>query len=231
MDEDSIKKEAEEIEQDLKINPIKEIRHMRYFYWAVAGFLVALMFFFIIPQWTISLDPEPKSIPDISEAVSGEFELTPIDITFPTRGQFYEYVQPRDSVVKQTADYVISHACKGREYQVCYAKALFFFVRDKFAYTYDPLEYEYVKTPRESLRSPVGDCDDASVLLASLLRAEGIDTRFVFIPGHVYVEAFIQDARKKYHDGSFWVAMDPTCNGCGFGEIPYRNQDVPKTRI
>ncbi|NOZ81048.1 MAG: transglutaminase domain-containing protein [DPANN group archaeon] len=209
----------------------QKVRTLRRFYQGIAVLLVLLMIFWIIPAYTIKIDPEPRQIPTVQEARPGNFSLSPIKVSFPTPDQFYEFVHPEDPVVKQTADYVISRACEGREGRICNAKALFYFVRDKFAYTNDPLSYEYVKTPRESLRSPVGDCDDASVLLASLLRAEGIDTRFVFIPGHVYVKAYLPDARRKYHDGDFWVALDATCEYCGFGEIPYKNQDAKKKLI
>ena len=68
-----------------------------------------------------------------------------------------------------------------------------------------------------------GDCDDASVLLANLLQAVGIRTRFVLIPGHVFVQAWIPEAPRTYKADKDWVNLDATCDYCGFGEIPYGN--------
>lgn len=41
--------------------------------------------------------------------------------------------------------------------------------------------------PRETLASGVGDCDDTTVLVSSLLENLGIATRFVDVPGHIFL--------------------------------------------
>jgi transglutaminase-like putative cysteine protease len=74
-------------------------------------------------------------------------------------------------------------------------RALHGFVRDSIRYTNDPVDMELVRTPRAILEMGVGDCDDKSILLASLLRCIGRPSRYVAIClsgpsgySHVYVE-------------------------------------------
>lgn len=57
-------------------------------------------------------------------------------------------------------------------------KALHAFVRDCIRYTNDITDVETLQTPRATLELGVGDCDDKSTLLATLLEAIGRPTRF-----------------------------------------------------
>jgi len=81
------------------------------------------------------------------------------------------------------------------------------FVRDKIRYVKDVRGVETVQTPDVTLQIKAGDCDDKSVLLASLLESIGHPTRFVaigFKPDdyvHVYVESRI---------GTKWIPMETT---------------------
>lgn len=59
--------------------------------------------------------------------------------------------------------------------------ALHAFVRDHIRYTNDIRGVETLQTPRVTLSTGVGDCDDKSTLLASLLEAIGRATRFVAV--------------------------------------------------
>lgn len=85
--------------------------------------------------------------------------------------------------------------------------ALHAWVRDNIRYVMDPDEVETVQTPEFTLENGVGDCDDKSVLLASLLGAIGHPSRFIavaFEPGafsHVYVETRL---------GPDWVPLETT---------------------
>lgn len=68
------------------------------------------------------------------------------------------------------------------------------YVRDHIRYLRDIHGVETLHTPEKLIELGQGDCDDKSILLASLLEAIGFTTRFVavgFKPGtysHVYVE-------------------------------------------
>lgn len=101
------------------------------------------------------------------------------------------------------------------------ARMLFYFVRDEIRYTRDPNRFELVQTPDKTLALGHGDCDDMSVLLATLLESVGHPTRFVaagFNGGpieHVWVETKIGGPH-----GNRWFAMDATEAGLDFGQRP-----------
>lgn len=56
-------------------------------------------------------------------------------------------------------------------------------VRDRIAYFYDPVDTELVRTPPETLKRGVGDCDDKTVLLLAMLRAVGFETELLGVGG------------------------------------------------
>lgn len=73
-------------------------------------------------------------------------------------------------------------------------EAIYAHVRDRIKYVRDVHDVETVHDPVRVLRGRVGDCDDKSVLLASLLESVGYPTRFVVTGydggdvSHVYVQ-------------------------------------------
>jgi transglutaminase-like putative cysteine protease len=81
------------------------------------------------------------------------------------------------------------------------------FVRDNIRYIKDIRGVETVATPDITLDMGQGDCDDKSVLLATLLESIGHPTRFVavsFRPGqfaHVFVETKV---------GQQWIPLETT---------------------
>lgn len=89
-------------------------------------------------------------------------------------------------------------------------------VRDNITYRKDINGVETLSTPDKTLEYQIGDCDDQSVLVASLLESIGHPTRFVavsFIPSnfsHVLTETLI---------GNKWVAVETTEN-VPFGWTP-----------
>ncbi len=215
-----MKEEAERIAREIEKEQGNEEEKsgkkvLAYFLALVMSLLVVLM---VIPYYAVKIDPSPKNIPKLKEVIPPWLEPVKNNHSQDSASTLPRLVDPSNPAVKYVADRIVTEACTN--HRVCYAKALYYFVRDNFQYVSDPSAFEYVKSAEESLASGGGDCDDASVLLASLLEAVGIDTRFVFIPKHVYVEAYIPEARKKYQKGGM-VSLDPTCKNCEFGEIPY----------
>jgi hypothetical protein len=75
--------------------------------------------------------------------------------------------------------------------------ALYSFVRDRIRYVRDIRNVETLHTADRVLANKQGDCDDKSVLLASLLESLGHKTRFVAVGfkaadfNHVYVEVYV----------------------------------------
>ena len=51
---------------------------------------------------------------------------------------------------------------------------------------------DYLQYPSQSLEFKAGDCDDLTILNASLLESLGVETAFITVPGHVYM-AFALD--------------------------------------
>jgi len=88
-------------------------------------------------------------------------------------------------------------------------RALHAFVRDRIRYVRDIRGVETLQDAERTLTIKSGDCDDKSVLLASLLESIGHRTRFHavgFAPGsysHVYAETLL---------GSKWIALETTEN-------------------
>ena len=185
----------------------------------MATLLILLLIIWYFPSQAIKIDPEPKAIPSISEVLPKNIE--PLNNSgIVSRRDYLKLLTPNRPEIKQTADKIVTLACEGNK--ICHAKAIYYFVIENFQYVSDPTEYEYVKSAQESLIATGGDCDDASVLAANLLQAVGIHTRFVFIPGHVYIQAYLPDALRRYKtEDSDYVSLDLTCKNCKFGELPY----------
>lgn len=101
-------------------------------------------------------------------------------------------------------------------------------VRSNIRYTQDVVDVETLQSPDVTLTLKHGDCDDQSVLLATLLNAIGHPVRFVavgFAPDqfeHVLVETKIAEQ---------WLPVETT-EPVGFGEYPWTSErDAPITKI
>jgi len=191
---------------------IEEGRSPLWYIVAIALLLILVMSSF--PFWGLKDDSWPSSTPTIDEV----YQSAPVVIN---KTSSREYVlMPNDPLVKQVATRIATYGCGSST--ICQAKAEFFFVRDNFLYVAET--DEYIQLPREMLSTRGGDCDDHAVLLANLLQGVGIPTRFVFVPGHVFVQAYIPDAPRRYKtDG--WISLDATCKSCGFGDEPPQYRD------
>ena len=55
-----------------------------------------------------------------------------------------------------------------------------------------------VSLPRQTLKRITGDCDDLSVLYASMLESAGVETALVTVPGHIFVAFGTKAAGKDY---------------------------------
>jgi tetratricopeptide (TPR) repeat protein len=84
--------------------------------------------------------------------------------------------------------------------------------------------------PHETLRSRSGDCDDTTVLLASLLENVGVPTRLVDAPGHIFLlvgtglhernrlALGLDETMYVIADEEVWVPVETTALGKGFAE-------------
>ncbi len=82
-----------------------------------------------------------------------------------------------------------------------------------------------ISLPRDTLRRITGDCDDLTVLFASILESVGVETGFITVPGHIYVAFNTKIESRSYRDlhpdrwmsipvdGSLWVPVEVTLLG------------------
>jgi len=210
-----LEEEREELKEPWYKGPLKIM---------VGLFLLLLIVVWVFPHYGLKQNPEPNYLPSLEE-----IEVEGIKITGVNSTDIRDFVIVNREI-KQVADKIVRLSCE-ETHKVCNAKAIFYFVRDRFNYVNDPLAFEYYKTPQESLVSTNGDCDDASILLSSLLRAVGLRTRMVFVPGHVYVQVRIPEAISSYKDDEDWINLDATCSGCEFGEVHYSYSESNKKYI
>lgn len=80
------------------------------------------------------------------------------------------------------------HPCPPAD-KSCTAVHLYQFVQAKMGYLSDPPSRDYIQSPEETLKIKAGDCEDLSILLASLLNNSGVPTYLVFTPDHAYTLA------------------------------------------
>lgn len=102
-------------------------------------------------------------------------------------------VDYKDSVVRNFAVehsllYFDEYYTKYR--QICRQFSLIKYIKDNYKYVCDPSGFDYFATPGESIQLMAGDCDDYSILMASTLKAIGVNVRIVWAPNHVYPEMY-----------------------------------------
>lgn len=106
---------------------------------------------------------------------------------------------------------------------VAEAEALYNWVRANIRFTKDPVNKETLYPPAELLKIRSGDCDDISMVMATLLMAVGYPARFVTVAAtpnspeqfsHVYVEGEVPAGSGQ------WIPMDPARYDSQFGIAP-----------
>lgn len=101
-----------------------------------------------------------------------------------------------------------------------------------------PFAVDNIQYPAELLVSRTGDCDDSSVLYASMLENVGIRTALVDVPEHIYVmfdtgiyarerEATgLDPALFVERDGSLWIPVETTALGAPFHQAWRKGADL-----
>jgi len=74
------------------------------------------------------------------------------------------------------------------------------------------LSVDFLQFPRQTLNYTSGDCDDLSILFASMLEASGVETAFVTIPGHIYLAFALKmtsdNARRNFTQSDNLIFID-----------------------
>lgn len=192
----------------------------------IGGFIVLIFITMIIPSYLIKPNPEPTTVMSIDELKIDEIDKSIIYLR-PNSTDIRSYGNMINPIVKSSATKIVTSSCDSSN--ICYAKALFYFVQDNLNYVNE--RDEYFQTPIEALYTQGGDCDDHVILLSSMMQSIGIPTRFVRIPRHVYIQIYVKDAPSKYQQEDGWINLDPTCKNCEFGKIPYENEKKEKVYV
>lgn len=100
------------------------------------------------------------------------------------------------------------------------AQRLYTWINHRIAYTWDPVNVEWLQSPDVTLRNRAGDCDDHTILAASLLEAIGIRTRLVVIKAnpsapHKYTHVYIE-----YQSKGIWRPFDTTLHSRAGVSVP-----------
>jgi len=100
----------------------------------------------------------------------------------------------RDPRIKQIAVSALSGAgIKNGRNKPQAARVLSEWVKSHVSFFCDPVRTETLQAPLNTIKVGYGDCDDLSILYASLLMSIGIDARFLVLgrdaPEHVRVES------------------------------------------
>jgi hypothetical protein len=80
------------------------------------------------------------------------------------------------------------HTCPPGDHS-CALVRLYCYVQQDIGYVSDPVAREHIQSPDTTLTVGAGDCEDLSILLASLLENVGIPTYLTFTRHHAYVLA------------------------------------------
>jgi tetratricopeptide (TPR) repeat protein len=140
---------------------------------------------------------------ELANSETGDSEL---DAVFNAEdGKAAVFVNPSDEDIIALVHELQLESSKNLDYdglntnlRAIYQTAAYFQSR-AIAYQIDPNSVQYgteqnntldfLRYPAETLRSGYGDCDDLSILCASLLEAAGVPAAFITVPGHIYVAA------------------------------------------
>lgn len=115
-------------------------------------------------------------------------------------------IDPYNSEIKAIAQNVKNEARSNDTWTL--AKALFVWLKNNTVYYIDPRGANYSHLPAETLHSGRGKCDELSHLYISLLRADGIPSRFV--KGYLIErdpDQYISHRWVEFYDGQ-WVPVE-----------------------
>lgn len=135
-------------------------------------------------------------------SISSQVAIKPaVDVVVPhisMQQRMQQKVNYKDSLVRAFAVeksllYFDDYYFKFR--QICRQMSLFKYIRENFKYVNDPKDFDYFAPPQETIQLMAGDCDDYSIMMASIFKAIGADVRIIWAPKHVYPELYCGDKK------------------------------------
>ena len=129
-------------------------------------------------------------------------------------------------LIRQLALNIVKHLPEKKFYGE--VRAVLKFVQDKIRYVRDIADVETISPPSETLRLGQGDCDDKSILFASLALALGNDVKFVAIDaGHGQYSHVLPRVRV----GDKWLFAETINPGQPLGKGPKKIYRIMEHRI
>lgn len=153
-------------------------------------------------------------------------------------GKVAVFINPNDKqfislaqTIKQQTEKSIGYDELPSKLKMIYSIAAYFQSR-QIKYQIDPntvpygktsdAQVDYLRYAHETLESGYGDCDDLSILYASILEAAGVSTALITIPGHIFIAAesglteenvvlLFEDDSEFIKDGEkYWIPIEVT---------------------
>lgn len=102
------------------------------------------------------------------------------------------------------------------------AQTIYRWINTHIRYVRDPVDIEWLQSPIVTLQKGMGDCDDLSILAASMLRSVGITTQFVLVKADPRYKNIYSHIYLEYQNGiGQWIPFDMTMHsrtGVALGE-------------
>jgi hypothetical protein len=173
------------------------------------------------------------------EAVAPLVLLHESAIDWSTPQSLAAFIDAGDKTVRELATATLAHRPQERVVGGALRDAALVFAalwHPPLTYVADPMTINFgtdldtVQSPTETLARGAGDCDDLTVLLASLYESVGIPTAIVTVPGHVFlaVDAGVlagghvlydlPDSDFIKVDGALFAPVEATAVGSSFAE-------------
>ncbi len=188
----------------------------------LALFIVFIFIFSIIPYYLVNINPHPDF------DVVASFSLSNAEKEKLESAEYKGGASLQSAILQINVDdyrmvssRLVSHACSVHS-DLCYAKAVYAYV-SSMNYISDPKARQYVQSPAETILAKSGDCEDVSILLATMLESIGIDSDVGVTQNHAFVRAQLPKASFFIRHGEY-VWLDAT--GSEFGQTNFRASDV-----
>jgi len=117
---------------------------------------------------------------------------------FPRAETIANFVEPTDSNIRNQALEIVTGNPSGINADADAWKiwSIFYWISQNIVYVTDPKGQEYYQFAHETLQTKAGDCDDFSILLASMYESVGLDSALAFMdtddePGIDHITCFV----------------------------------------
>ena len=131
--------------------------------------------------------PTAPTVPTTALSTQHVIVNNPPSLSIDPYRKYLDKIDQGSTGLRQLA-FELLHPCRPAD-KSCAAVHLFHFVQANVGYLSDPPARDYIQSPEETLKIKAGDCEDLSILLASLLNNSGVPTYLVFTPDHAYTLA------------------------------------------